>query len=288
MQRPAAQLSARPLGGEGPTAIVQQPVAQFGGSPGHRVSGCRGTRGPQRPRRRPRSIPRHRRIHHRLTSDQDEFVLVRDRDYGADDVLKLGARHGCVGAPSRSPVPRTDASSAAAVPRSIHRGGSRGSPSMVVPAASPTPLRTAAAFPPDASPPLQVLVRNPEKTGVRVDLLDDQPCHLEASAVDMRMSFSDDGVWQRVPPLAARAVGPLPVVLDSGRFMRFVGDVDHGPVLDGPSFSASIRGFVLTIPHSIPRPVSEAPPARIAALRPRDGVPARAVIVISPTPRSSS
>ena len=127
-----------------------------------------------------------------------------------------------------------------------------------------------------------------KKTGVRVDLLDDQPCHLEASAVDMRMPFSDDGVSQRVPPLAARAVGPLPVVLDSGRFMRFVGDIDHGPVLDGPSFSASIRGFALTIPHSIPRPVSEASPVRIAALRSRNGVPARAAIVISPAPRSSS
>ena len=33
------------------------------GSPGHRVSGCHGTRGPQRPRRRPRSVPDHRRIH---------------------------------------------------------------------------------------------------------------------------------------------------------------------------------------------------------------------------------
>ena len=82
---------------------------------------------------------------------------------------------------------------------------------------------------------MQILVRDFEKTGVRVDLLDDQPGHLQTSAVDVRVSFSDDGVPQLVPPLAACAVGLRRVALDIGRLMRFVGGIDHGPVLGRPS-----------------------------------------------------
>ena len=113
-------------------------------------------------------------------------------------------------------------------------------------------------FPANSTPPLQVLVCDLEKAGVRVDLLDDQLGHLETSAVDMRMSFSDDGVPQLVPPSAGCAVGPRPGwSATSVASCRFAGDIDHGPVLGRPSSGASMDGCTPATPTILHSPTSD-------------------------------
>ena len=135
-----------------------------------------------------------------LAPDCSRFVLVGDHGRSPYDVFKVGTFHGCACAPQSLPLVRF-----------IQRNGLHFGPRSFQ---QLFPFLTASRqhSPLACSPSFKVIAPDLYEIGLPIDPRHDRHCHLEASAVEMRMSAhggSLAGVAPQ-PAIPATGLGPGP------------------------------------------------------------------------------